>query len=342
MKRKNLAILIIAIALLISLSCSISGATPTPQPDDGSTQIEADEGGALETPPHSPPTASPLSPLKLTQAAELTPTGIPALVPTATPTPAQPALLPLNTRDPQSILDWLQVAIENRDLTVFEQFVEGENINYANYIEGAQTISTPDYLLDLEERLASQPTCLGVSLSDYYLIIWYSNWSPTWEMTELCYVDCHPIIPPWQSGTAAFLFRNNGDEYQLQAMYLNTPWNYYFTDNLPIVACSQGVENFATATPSPSCPGAPPQRLTVGGRGEVCTRTDNVRLRAEAGRDATVVASLPPGTEFTVLGGPQCAGSNWSWWEIRTDDGLTGWVAEGGDATDRYFLCPLP
>ena len=354
MKPKNLAILIIAAILLISLACSISGASPTPQPDDGSTRIEATGGGtlqlpdgaALETPPHSLPTASPISPLKLTQAAELTPTGAPVLDPTATPThtptPQQVGLPPLNTRDPQSILDWVQYAIEQRDLTVFEQLLTGPDTYYANYIEGGQTISAADFLNDLDERLDSHPTCLGVSLDDSYMLIWYTGWSPAWEMTEYCYVECRPLVPPWQSGTAGFIFRNDGGDYRFFATYQNIPWQYYYTDYPPIVACSQGVQNFATATPSPSCPGAPPQRLVVGGRGRVCTRTDSVRLRLEAGRDSAIVASLPPGTEFTVTGGPQCAGSNWSWWQIRTEDGLTGWIAEGGDATDRYFLCPLP
>jgi hypothetical protein len=267
---------------------------------------------------------------------------------TATPvytlTPTQDSLAPLNTRDPQSILDWVQYAIENRDLTIFQQLVGGKDILYGVYIEGGQTISADYFLNDLEERISSQPVCQGVYLDDSFLQVWYSNWSPAWEMTETCYSDyCKQFAPPYQSGTAAFMFRNVGGEYQLEFVHLSTPWAYYYSfNNLPIVACIQGVENFATATPSPSCPGAPPQRLQVGGRGQVCTRTDNVRLRIEPGSTSNIVASLPTGTVFTVIGGPECAGDNWSWWQIRTIDGLTGWIAEGGDETDRYFLCPLP
>jgi hypothetical protein len=50
---------------------------------------------------------------------------------------------------------------------------------------------------------------------------------------------------------------------------------------------------------------------------------------------------LEPGTQFTIIGGPSCS-DNWSWWNIRLDDGTTGWVSEGGDEIDPYFICPSP
>lgn len=48
---------------------------------------------------------------------------------------------------------------------------------------------------------------------------------------------------------------------------------------------------------------------------------------------------LVPGADLKIIGGPACA-NNWSWWEVETESGYTGWMAEGGDATDPYFLCP--
>lgn len=94
-------------------------------------------------------------------------------------------------------------------------------------------------------------------------------------------------------------------------------------------------------TPVSSCPGAPFQRLAVGENGKVCTKSDPIRLRKTPGKEGEIIASLKTGTKFEVIDGPQCAGSNWSWWKVKLDSGQVGWVAEGGDAIDPYFLCPL-
>jgi len=100
----------------------------------------------------------------------------------------------------------------------------------------------------------------------------------------------------------------------------------------------------STLAPDPSassCPGAPPQRMTVNQRGYVCTKSDSVRLRVSPARSASTLVQIVPGTQFTVIGGPSCS-DNWSWWNIQLDDGTTGWVSEGGDEVDPYFICPLP
>jgi hypothetical protein len=95
------------------------------------------------------------------------------------------------------------------------------------------------------------------------------------------------------------------------------------------------------AKPANSCPGAPPQRMTVNQHGYVCTKSDSVRLRVSPARSASTLVQIVPGTQFTVIGGPSCS-DNWSWWNIRLDDGTIGWVSEGGDDVDPYFICPLP
>ena len=88
-----------------------------------------------------------------------------------------------------------------------------------------------------------------------------------------------------------------------------------------------------------SCPGAPPQRLRVGGYAYVCTISDPVRLRIGAGSNYDTKTRLDTGTEVYVVDGPVCA-NNWSWWWIETESGVSGWMAEGGDNVDPYFLCP--
>ncbi|GEM_PF-1876101 len=90
-----------------------------------------------------------------------------------------------------------------------------------------------------------------------------------------------------------------------------------------------------------SCPGAPPQRMVVGKRGIVCTKMDDVWLRLRPNRSAAALTDLGPGTVFTIVGGPSCA-NGWSWWQIETSAGELGWISEGGDAIDPYFICPLP
>ena len=88
-----------------------------------------------------------------------------------------------------------------------------------------------------------------------------------------------------------------------------------------------------------SCPGAPSQRLKVGWSAFVCTKVDRVKVRQQPKRSAPEIIRLEPGTRFWVIDGPACS-DNWSWWEVEWQDGQTGWVAEGGDNTDPYFICP--
>ncbi len=90
-----------------------------------------------------------------------------------------------------------------------------------------------------------------------------------------------------------------------------------------------------------SCPGAPAQRLIVGNRAKVCPSVTSVKVRSTPGMSGSRLTSLPSNTEFDVIGGPVCAGNNWSWWQVRTDSGQVGWMAEGGDEADPYFLCPI-
>ena len=112
----------------------------------------------------------------------------------------------------------------------------------------------------------------------------------------------------------------------------DSSWNFNFNDD------SIGYQAFQVTS---SCPGAPPQRMTVNARGYVCTQKDSVRLRESPLRSASTVVFLPVNTWFDVVGGPRCA-DNWSWWQIQTDDRVSGWVSEGGDAVDPYFICPSP
>ncbi len=96
----------------------------------------------------------------------------------------------------------------------------------------------------------------------------------------------------------------------------------------------------STAT-ADGCPGAPPQQVGIGDKAYVCTKSDHVVLREKPNRSADMLRYLAPGKTLTVIGGPSCANS-WSWWNVRTEDDVVGWIAEGGDRVDPYFICPRP
>jgi len=167
------------------------------------------------------------------------------------------------------------------------------------------------------------------------------DWQPAWQMTEMCYVGCQTISPPWKSNTAAFMFSFSptSGKYLFRGMYQNTPENLYFTDNYSLLSCDN-LHPLVAPTPVSYCPGSPPQRLKVGESGKVCTEKAGVYLRVNPGKESEEIELLKPGTRFTVLDGPECAGNNWSWWKVKLDNGQVGWMAEGGDIYDPYFLCP--
>jgi len=52
---------------------------------------------------------------------------------------------------------------------------------------------------------------------------------------------------------------------------------------------------------------------------------------------------LIPGAVVTITGAAVCdEDPGWWYWPVRTRSGYTGWMAEGGDEKDPYFLCPYP
>jgi Tfp pilus assembly protein FimV len=52
----------------------------------------------------------------------------------------------------------------------------------------------------------------------------------------------------------------------------------------------------------------------------------SLRLRSGAGLSHDVLGNIAPGSQLTLLEGPQAA-DNYSWWKVRTTDNREGWVA---------------
>ncbi len=88
-----------------------------------------------------------------------------------------------------------------------------------------------------------------------------------------------------------------------------------------------------------SCPGAPPQRVVAGDKAYVSTKSDRLIVRKGPAKSEPQITQIVTGTNFLIVKGPICS-DNWSWWRIRTPDGVVGWVSEGGDSIDPYFFSP--
>ncbi len=102
---------------------------------------------------------------------------------------------------------------------------------------------------------------------------------------------------------------------------------------------------FLTPTPTQgapltwqACPGAHPSELHVGDKAMVSLNpplANNVRAQPET--TSKFLFAIQPGEVVDILEGPGCS-NNWVWWQIKTQDGRTGWTAEG-DGTE-YWLVP--
>lgn len=85
------------------------------------------------------------------------------------------------------------------------------------------------------------------------------------------------------------------------------------------------------------CAGTMPSRLTVGGMARV-TFSDGTPLRLRQTPAGTFMQDMVEGTQFVVIGGPQCV-NNMTWWNLQLANGTTGWSAEAD--TDSYFMEPI-
>lgn len=96
-----------------------------------------------------------------------------------------------------------------------------------------------------------------------------------------------------------------------------------------------GVSLYSRAAQT-TCSQAP--RLTIGQRAQVLGTQPN-NLREKPARDADIIDSIPGGSLFTVVAGPECEpGNDIQWWQI-TYNGQVGWTAEGD--TRIYYIEPV-
>lgn len=88
-----------------------------------------------------------------------------------------------------------------------------------------------------------------------------------------------------------------------------------------------------------SCPGTQISILMPGRGARVSdAKPASNRVRSQPSMLAEIVGEMTPGTSFNVLSGLTCA-DEIAWFEVRAEDGLQGWMAEG-DASE-YWVMPI-
>jgi LysM repeat protein len=100
-----------------------------------------------------------------------------------------------------------------------------------------------------------------------------------------------------------------------------------------------------SATPMLRCTLVSDPPLQVGDRGRIClAKGADLGMRTSAG-GGQVLTRLKNGTQFTVIGGPECAYYSYAqtayyWWQVETPAGQRGWLVDGGDKLgDPVYLC---
>ncbi len=246
-----------------------------------------------------------------------------------------------------SVVQSLAYAIENDDVKLLSSLC-ADTVSYSMYIEGGDPESKERFLNDFIDRYDSHPICEGVMVNDNStdtFLVFYSNWSPPWVVTRTCFEECNSFDEPWESAITGFVFMRSDNEYKLKYVYLNSSELLEYNWPGPMKPCSYPSEGSLPLASNNNdkngaCPNAPAQRMIVGKNGSVCTREDSMTVRREPNLLGEMVIRLAPGDTFKVIDGPECS-SNWSWWKIQTANGNTGWIAEGGDDIDPYFICPV-
>jgi len=98
------------------------------------------------------------------------------------------------------------------------------------------------------------------------------------------------------------------------------------------------MRNVPTATPA--CTGTPRTRLTIGNRAQVSPEDETpLNVRSGPSTEFRILGRLTVLERFLILEGPECGG-DYVWYQVRSDNGLEGWIAEG--VGNLYFVEPYP
>lgn len=143
--------------------------------------------------------------------------------------------------------------------------------------------------------------------------------------------------------------------YKFLLTYSGTVYDYRVSvDSQTVILCTEtAAANIAAATPTPVPPesldsGIPcaspepgvvymPTRLTTDMQARVMAGPPN-NQRSEPNEAGSLLGTIPGGSIFEIVAGPQCA-DGLVWWQVSYD-GRIGWTVEGRDGT--YWIEPVP
>jgi hypothetical protein len=96
-------------------------------------------------------------------------------------------------------------------------------------------------------------------------------------------------------------------------------------------------ENAITSTSD--CSLSPAQQIQPNTSAIARTSGDTVNIWEKTSKASSPMYSLSRGDRVDIIGGPICA-EHYRWWQVQAVSGLQGWVREGSDQKDTYFICP--
>lgn len=202
----------------------------------------------------------------------------------------------------------------------------------AVYVEGGAAFSSPQWAADgdvvlfrratdsgLEWQLlnigAQQPTALDADIAAVYgTPQGYLVRSTSGEVRAIN-IATNQSLSLWQAP----------QNIQSLLLWVNPPESDFALDQVFIPLNLTGIVH---------CPDTPSSVVAIGF--EAFT-TVSLRLRDNPGGE--YLLTMNEETEFIIIGGPQCQGT-FTWWQIRLEDGTTGWAAEADE--NFYFIQPVP
>ncbi|MBL8049645.1 MAG: hypothetical protein JNM46_00345 [Anaerolineales bacterium] len=120
---------------------------------------------------------------------------------------------------------------------------------------------------------------------------------------------------------------------------LNTFKNTFCPNNVAINPGQPSPDQLPPGQFDPHAPGVCAgweTRLWIDAPGRITRQGDQLKLRSGPSMQDGIIAKMPSGYNFIVIGGPTCV-DGYTWWNIQGEMG-TGWAAEVGD---RWWMAPL-
>jgi len=218
---------------------------------------------------------------------------------------------------------YLEVDGKIGDRVLFSSMEFEENQKVSVYLQGLNPNERVRLFVYEEVKIRNSETG-----ADYHLVGWLEFLA---NSDGILFINtgetCGDIKACSGNGYEYVVVGDSSGEMQLAGPCGLTPiWDPTLSDKTPL-------------SDSHECSGAPTQQVNVGDTAQVCTAYDRLNVRSSPTQYSDVVTQLDPGRHVTIIAGPECADAC-SWWKISTESGTVGWVAEGGDEVDPYFICP--